>query len=263
MDGSLDPFDPSSSAVQEKSRIKHIVTINGVSATLRTSFGGGSHYLSSDAEVSSLTEEDPDGSDDEDYIREPSKHRPNTRSKGMKQSKLPFSPKKLRSRRMQPQALSDSGDDLGGYVESDAEEEPIPARRSTRTSKSARLNLDDDPLDEGIEDIDDETYDQGLDKAKSDVGKKRKRRPATSRPAYGHFRDINDLEFDAYNEESTEPLRAHRDICEKCHKGPAHVLLKAAKKLKRGRHKKSPDADTDLEGGEEERIQSMGGWVRW
>lgn len=261
--GTLDPFDPSSSAVHEKSRIKHIVTINGTTATLRTSFGSVESNLASGSELSSLTEQDSDPSDDGDYIRDPNERKLRPRH-NIKQSKLPFSPKKLRSRRIQMQVVSDSGDDLGGYGQSDAEEEPIRTRRSTRAKKHTRLNLDDDA--EGIESIDDETYSEGLDNklAKADAGKRRKqRRPAMSRPAYGHFRDIDDLEFDPYGEESTEPLRAHRDACEKCHKGPAHELLKAMRKSKRSRKKRSPDADADLEGGEEERIQNMGGWVRW
>ncbi|KAL4070788.1 hypothetical protein J3A83DRAFT_4245468 [Scleroderma citrinum] len=264
MVGSLDPFDPSSSAVHQQSRIKHIVTINGSRATLKTFSGSPeSNFLTSDSELSPLTD-DLDRSDDEDYVRESLQRRPMTRSsKSMKQSKLPFSPKKLRNRRMLSDVPSDLDDDLGGYGQSDVEGEPITTRRSTRTRKSAHSNLDDNSLEDGVEDTDDKESHQGMVHKSAKSGKKRQqRRPAGSRPVYGHFRDIDDLDVDPYDEEATEPLRAHRDVCEKCHKDPAHMLLTAARKPKRGRQKRTADVDEDLEGGEEERIQNMGGWVR-
>ena len=55
------------------------------------------------------------------------------------------------------------------------------------------------------------------------------------------------------------PLRAHRDICEKCHREPAHVLLKKLGKRK-GRKKKQTD---DLSEDEEDMYNALGGWVRW
>ncbi|KAI6047780.1 P-loop containing nucleoside triphosphate hydrolase protein [Pisolithus marmoratus] len=108
--------------------------------------------------------------------------------------------------------ISDSEDELGGYGEM------IPTRRSTRARKAARSNLDDD--------------------LKGDV-------QVSSHPAYGHFRDVNDLDFDPYDDEATASLRAHRRICEKCHRGPAHELLRRGRKPKRGRRRRGSDADLE------------------
>lgn len=94
--------------------------------------------------------------------------------------------------------------------------------------------------------------------------KKKPSRRTSSRPAYGHFRPIHDLEEDDLSDSETAALRAHRAVCEKCHRLPANDLIKAAskKKSKGGRRKKDEDMD-DFEGDEMERLNNLGGWVRW
>jgi len=179
------------------------------------------------------------------------------------QTKLPFSPKKLRSKPVR-RFMTESEDELARFEEDDIIE-VIPARRSTRQRKSARTNLTDDYVDEaGDSETDSETYQEtsrrpGKSKAVART-QKRIRRGPVSRPAYGIFRSVADLEFDAYDEEDTELLRAHRDICEKCHKAPAHVQLEKPKK--KGR-KKGKEDEFEIEEDEDDLIQSLGGWVRW
>lgn len=210
---------------------------------------------------SPLTEEDDDRSDDDDYTGRAST-RKSTRGKAeFVQSKLPFSPKKLRRNRVRrrEQSVSDSGDDLGGYGQLDSDIEISAPRRSTRTRRNARSNLADDLVEEGESDGD--TYhDSPRPTSRGKAGKKlKKKRSATARPAYGHFRDIDDLDFDLYEDEATSSLRAHRNICEKCHKRPAHELLTKAKKGRR----KTKDNEGESDESDEDHIRGLGGWVRW
>ncbi|KIK79668.1 hypothetical protein PAXRUDRAFT_833992 [Paxillus rubicundulus Ve08.2h10] len=248
-EGLLEPFDSSSNA----------------GLVIAHTFSGGSTsdpYSSQfSSPLSSLpSEEDVDRSDDKDFTAIAPTRRSTRATAGNKrlvQSQLPFSPKKLRSAHMSAQSGSDSGDDLGGYGQVDCEVEDIPSRRSGRSRKGVRSNLADDFVDE--EESDSDPYHHS---PRRKVAQKfKKKQSATSHPAYGHFRDINDLDFDPYDEEATEALRAHRDICEKCHKYAAHELLKAARKQKKGRRKSRND-DDEHEENDEERLLGLGGWVR-
>jgi len=161
--------------------------------------------------------------------------------------------------------MTGSEDELAGYEQEDTIE-VIPARRSARERKSARINLADEYVYEGGDsETDSEAYLEtprrtAKPKAAAKTQKRLKRGPV-SRPAYGIFRSVADLEYDAYEEEDTELLRAHRDICEKCHKAPAHVQLEMPKK--KGRKKSRKEDDDVSEGNEDDLIQSLGGWVRW
>ncbi|KAF9244536.1 hypothetical protein BU15DRAFT_42035 [Melanogaster broomeanus] len=267
-EGLLEPFDPSSNAVHEDSRMRNVLTIGGItgSATARM-FSGSTVTESYSSRFSSpLTEleeeeENVDRTDDEDYSGRAPTRRSSRFNRGKKlvQSSLPYSPKKLRSARVQPaQSDTDSGDDLCGYSQVDSDVEVIPTRRSGRSRKTARSNLADGEVS------DDDTYHDGPQrraKHKEAAGGPKKKRSATARPAYGNFRDINDLDFDAYDEEVTKALRAHRDICEKCHKLPAHQQLKTARKQKKGRRRSRND-DDETDEDDEEHIQGLGGWVR-
>lgn len=210
---------------------------------------------------SSLTEEDDDRSDEDDYagrlLTRKSARLAAANTKFV-QSKLPFSPRKLRGSRIrQEQPVSDSEEDLGGYGQVDSDVEIYPPRRSTRSRRSARSNLIDDYIDE-VESDGDTYRDSPQPKYRGKGGQRpKKKRSATARPAYGHFRDIDDLDFDPYENEATSSLRAHRGICEKCHKRPAHEELV---KVKKGRRKTKNEDESD---GDEDHIQSLGGWVRW
>lgn len=276
--GELEEFDPSSSAVHEDSRIRTIITIDMVNGVARST--RAREYTSSLASLSDLTEpsesdqQEDDQSEDE-YRQEQSMptRKANSRpvraaaakGKGMSrattQIKLPFSPKKLRSRRVH-RYMSESEDELAGYEQEDVID-VIPARRSTRERKNARTNLAEDYIEEASDsESNDESYmatykRAGKFKSAAKTQRRLKRGPV-SRPAYGIFRSVADLDFDAY-EEDTELLRVHRDICEKCHKAPAHVQLE---KPKKGRKKIQKEDDYGFEENEDDLIQSLGGWVR-
>ncbi|KAF8846211.1 hypothetical protein BDN67DRAFT_918420 [Paxillus ammoniavirescens] len=270
-EGLLEPFDPSSNAVHEDS-LGDAMEIDGVAGLVTAhTFSGRTISKSHSSPLSSSlsplsSEEDVDGSDEGDFTGiAPTRRstRATARNKRLAQSQLPFSPKKLRSAHIPAQSGSDSGDDLGGYGQVDSEMEDIPTRRSGRSRKGVRSNLADDFVDE--EEFDSDTYHdspQRKSMARKAAQKPKEKRSATARPAYGHFRDINDLDFDPYDEEATEALRAHRDICEKCHKYAAHELLKTARKQKKGRRKSRNDDDDEHEEDDEERLQGLGGWVR-
>lgn len=206
-----------------------------------------------------LTEEDNDRSDDDDYAGRASTRKSTRLAAGKAkfiQSKLPFSPKKLRSHRIRRgRSVSDSGDDLGGYGQVDSDVEITAPRKSTRSRRSTRSNLADDFV-EGGESDGDSYHDSPRPKSRKRLKKKRS---ATARPAYGHFRDIDDLDFDLYEDEATSSLRAHRDICEKCHKRPAHELLTKARKGRR----KAKDDEGESDDDDEDHTRGLGGWVRW
>ena len=181
--------------------------------------------------------------------------------------KLPFSPKKKRARK--GFVIPDSDDE--GNDESEIEE-IVPARRSSRSTKNAKARYTeaDDYVDDENEDYGSDAYEDDADDKprKSLKGKAQKKivRGKASRPAYGNFRHVADLDYDVLSDEETAPLRAHRDVCEKCHRGPAHKLIDAAAKKPKGGGRKKKDEDLDLddfEGDEIERLTALGGWVRW
>jgi chromodomain-helicase-DNA-binding protein 4 len=206
-------------------------------------------------------EDDNDGSDDEyDEDGSPVKSRRITRSTVKPVKNLPFSPRKTRSQKVFTIPDSDDED-----VEDREAQERGPTRRSTRTRKSVKVNLDTDAyLDESEpEGGQSDGYSTRRSKPK---GKKPKKviRGKASRPAYGHFRVVADLDYDPHSDEDSAPLREHRKICEKCHRGPAHELLEAAMKKPKGRRKKkTSDDEFEESGDEQEKLIALGGWVRW
>ncbi|KAI0830534.1 P-loop containing nucleoside triphosphate hydrolase protein [Trametes gibbosa] len=141
----------------------------------------------------------------------------------------------------------------GSDSDSEVQEVKLSTRRSTRAKRTVRGNLND-------EDFDDMTFvDDASDAvARPDrkAGKKKIVRGKASRPAYGHFRVVADLDYDEEENEEFAPLLAHRKICEKCHTSPAHEqLMKVAKKGKR--RKKNEDEESE---DEETRLNALGGW---
>lgn len=172
---------------------------------------------------------------------------------------LPFSPIKRRARKGIP--VHDSEDEGDGVV---------TTRKSSRTTKNAKASYKE--ADEYVDDDDDQSdpYDddkprksrsKGKDKAKTT---KKIIRGKASRPAYGNFRAVADLDYDALSDEETAPLRAHRNVCEKCHKGPGHALIMAANDKPKGKgRKKQAEIEDEDEGNEMERLIALGGWVRW
>ncbi|KAI0375223.1 hypothetical protein BV20DRAFT_1110377 [Pilatotrama ljubarskyi] len=161
-------------------------------------------------------------------------------------STLPFSPKKTRSGR----AILVHGSES----DSDVQEIAAPTRRSTRARKSKRTNLDDEDFEDAQLVDDDSEAPRSGKKAQ----KKKVVRGKASRPAYGHFRVVADLQYDEEEDEELAPLIAHRSICEKCHTPPAHEQLKKAAKKGKQRRKNEDDESED----EETRLNNLGGWVR-
>lgn len=152
-----------------------------------------------------------------------------------KQRKLPFSPKKTRSKRYY---VSDSGSESEGAK-----------RRSSRFREKKNYTVDEGS---DFEDPDSSEFD-------GSPGPSRKRPRILLRkgpkPAYGLIRNIDDY----YEPDPlTAALRAHRENCERCHREPAHILLK-----KPIRKKKKRKNDDDLEENDEETFTRLGGWVRW
>lgn len=153
---------------------------------------------------------------------------PRRSNRRLVQSTLPFSPSKIRG---------------------------APTRQSTRN----RRTVADDNYATEDED-EDEPMSEDWTPTKKKATKPRRKR--TARPAYGFVRSTEDLDA---SDSDTAPLRAHRQTCEKCLKGPSHVLMVAARKKKnRGKKKRrGPDADLmESSADEVEKTEKLGGWVR-
>lgn len=167
---------------------------------------------------------------------------PPTRVRQLRSARrLPFSPAKAPTKRRirrRPQS-------------SDSDDEIVTTRRSTRTTRNTKSYRDDDEYD-------DEEW-NGSDDAPSAPKKKRARTKA-SRPAYGRFREVADLDLDDQSDDETLPLRAHRGECEKCRHPPSHILLK--KLHKRRKNKRSSDSDEE-DDDEKDNLEGLGGWIRW
>jgi len=232
----LEDFDPYGASVHPLSRPR----------PKESSRSSGDEYASEDSEEVDQLEEsdeledsdqlDESESDLDDFV-------PPTRARQLRSARrLPFSPAKAPpKRRLRKRAQS-----------SDSDDEIITARRSTRSTRNTKSYQDDDEYEDEEPD--------GSEDALSAPKKKKKARAKASRPAYGHFREVADLELDDQSDDETLPLRAHRGECEKCHHPPSHILLK--KLDRRNRNKKSSDSNDE---DEEERddLESLGGWIRW
>lgn len=267
--GKLRPFDPTAHYVHPKSRVRMVVNINKSRATVNISSGRSvprkrsvEVVPDSEDEADSDGDDEVEGATDDEYDEDASSVPPprrKTRANPVK--KLPFSPKKTRSTRVFPAEAEDSD-------EQDERSSHAPARRSTRVRKGFKVSLDADAYLDGSEpeaDDSDEYESTAISKSKRAKPKKIIRGRA-ARPAYGHFRVVADLDYDSHSDEESLPLRAHRDICEKCHRGPAHELLSALSRKPKGkgrRRKKQSEEESDDSGDEKEKLAALGGWVRW
>jgi chromodomain-helicase-DNA-binding protein 4 len=167
---------------------------------------------------------------------------------------LPFSPRKTRSKTKTAAVSADSGDDSTGV---DSDLEVLPLRRSMR-SKNVRPNLADSSAYEDAEiDEEDGSETDSYSIARKPKIVKKKPAPKISRPAYGFFRPVSNLDYD--EDPKTAVLRAHRDVCDKCHQKPTHILLANFKRGGKRRKRASSDSDGD----EESKLIKKGGWVRW
>jgi chromodomain-helicase-DNA-binding protein 4 len=277
--GTLPPFDPTGHYVHPRSRIRHTIIINPKRAFAKNpalksvARDGGKKAVSvyDDSELSEpldSEDEDQDANDDDDYGARP---RRSSRAAKKPVKTLPFSPKKKRARKGFVVPDSDVEDEDDGESEIEIEE-VMPTRRSSRSTKNAKAKYAEDEYmdDEGEQhesDSDDDDVGDGKPR-KSRKGRAQKTkkivRGKASRPAYGNVRHVADLDYDGLSDEETAALRAHRDVCEKCHRGPAHDLIVAASKKPKGKGRKKKDEDMDdFEGDEMERLTALGGWVRW
>jgi chromodomain-helicase-DNA-binding protein 4 len=202
-------------------------------------------------------DDDDDGYDETDMLAAPRRSgRTTDKAKG-----LPFSPKKTRSRRI---LVIDSDQE---HTDNDGSETHRPTRRSTRSRKGVKVNLDAEMYSDNLESEGETSDDYGSRTLSKRKGKDPKKivHPKAARPAYGHFRVVADLDLD-YSDDDSMPIGEHRDICEKCHQGPAHKLLEAQMKRSKGKGKKkrkTPDDDFEETDDEEKRLTALGGWVRW
>ena len=166
-------------------------------------------------------------------------------------SDLPFSPKKTRSYR---RTLSDS----------ESSEASVYGVGHTRKSNRVRNSRGIDTVDRDYDDDEGESdsfsdeYVSPAPNSRSKGKTKIPKRGKASRAAYGHIRLIVDLEYDEHED---GPLSAHRHKCEKCQRKPTHELLKQQRKKKKVKRKPKDEFEEDSDG--DDKLASLGGWVRW
>ncbi|KAF8807753.1 hypothetical protein BYT27DRAFT_7189847 [Phlegmacium glaucopus] len=231
-EGELEAFDPSAQYIHPLSRVNVKIRIRNEQ-----------NAPSTDGEAivtSSEGEESEESYEDDDYNAPMRKHL-SRRAKSTATKELPFSPRKSRLRKVM--TFADS--------ESDASDQKSgPIRRSTR-SKVTKISLI----------TDEEDY---LDEDEKGKGKTKIKKFTQPKPMYGRIRAVTTIQDDPFpDDEEHEALRRHRNICEKCHLKPAHLLLAAFKKKSKGRGKKRKrSTDDDFEESEDEqKYIDMGGWV--
>lgn len=262
--GELEPFDPSAHYIEPSSRVKLTVSIKnrrGILKDLSARSAKPESETVPDSEEEKDTNSDSQ-SDDEGTDFEEEEHLLPRRTSGRlsvkRKQALPFSPKKIRSARVF---------DIESDLETGTSEKTISTRRSTRNSRRNRKDLKDLDSDADTDGADlsygdDDAYTS--QKSYPKIKLKKPIRKRESRTAYGHFRSVADLDYDSHSDEEIAIMWKHRDICEKCHRPPAHKLLQALSKRVRGRSKKKKAGDEFEESGdEEERLASLGGWLRW
>jgi chromodomain-helicase-DNA-binding protein 4 len=240
--GDQEPFDPSAFYVHPMSRVQTRISVRSqsVSAT-----GGSRNQMKaareSDSEgeyedSSEETEQDSSGYEDESDYRQ-------IRTRSTRRTRLPYSPRKSRMRKV--------------YSIGDSDENDL--RRSTRNKPvKAAIRL------EGSSGFSSGEDDWEPNSARRDMRPKKARRKRAILPAYGRVHRVSDAEDESDDElDELAPLRRHRRICERCREGAAHELLRKYnnKKNKGGRPRKRDEYEES--GDEAERLRMLGGWVRW
>ena len=230
----MPPFNPDSSEVHPSARpavIKFRIPAQRRRRSIAQS-GSGEEFVSDES-----TDEEDSGGD----VKRRSTRSAAARANRKLQSTLPFSPKKTR---FEDRVITSHSSES----ENGSRHAAPPTRRSTRARKTRLQNAyDDDEYDSlsGVSEV----------SGPSKPVKKKIVRGKASRPAYGHFRLMVDLEMDE-KENGSDPLVSHRNLCEKCRTAHAHEQSKR----KKGRKRKTKDDDSE---DEETRIAKLGGWVRW
>lgn len=258
--GELPPFDPSAHYIHPMSRVglsirisRTRIAVNPLSGRSMKSTPEIEIVPDSQGEEGTGGEEDEMESDEDDgeYDEDVSFLHRRRRSSIKPKKALPFSLKKTRSRRI---FVPDSDQEHEGNDDSTGR---LPTRRSTRTRHGIKVNLD--PEVDSYE-LDRSEEDSDYYGPRSARVKRSKPKNKLSRPAYGHFRSVEDLKFD----ENT-PLHQHRNTCERCHRSPAHSLIRAFRKKGKTKAKQRKTSDDEFEQSSdgEERLAALGGWVRW
>ncbi|EDR15764.1 SNF2 family DNA-dependent ATPase [Laccaria bicolor S238N-H82] len=274
--GLLPPFDPSATYIHPLSRVKMKISIRNNRATVNIS-SARSVRSSSRQEVMSDSEEDleSDESSDQDEQSDVEEEESDEESAdsvnivrtrscrtAAKKTYLPFSPKKTRSQKFLAIEDSDS-EETNGTGEDNAERHArVGARRSIRIKKPVVINLESDDYNSDTNDSDEFALGPKR-RSQAQSATKTTRRPKQSQPAaYGYFRDVATLEYS--DDEDNTTLGNHRNICEKCHLAPGHVLLKrlAKKSKSKGKKRKRGTDDEFEESDDEARYTALGGWVQ-
>lgn len=237
-------FDPSASYVHPLDRIK-IKIAPSRTQTASTDISSALNSDAMDYQGEEEEEDEDDAGEDSDTYAESSSNKRVTR-----QSKLPFSPRKSRSQRII--VIDDS--------ESERASSARPARRLTRGAVKLQLASDYSESEGG----DDNDSEYAVSRSLRGPAKKKAFRPKFPPPSYGNIRPIAALEYDDYPEDKDNAsLRAHRNICEKCHLTTAKELLQTMKKSKKGKKRKRGSEDEFDYSDDEDRYKELGGWVRW
>ena len=213
----------------------------------------------SDVERSVTSEEDDESDkseeseDDDDYDAPILRKSLSRRAKSTATKDLPFSPRKSRSRKVMTFAESESDS---------SDRTSDPTRRSAR-SKVTKISLITD--EEDFLDEDEVNSDSQVRRAKA-KGKTKVKKLVHPKPIYGRIRTATAIQDDPFpDDEEHEALRRHRDICEKCHLKPAHLLLAAFKRKSKGKGKKRKRRTDDEfeESEDDQKYIDMGGWITW
>lgn len=252
-EGTLAPFDPSAQYIHPLSRVKVRIRISSdrISQTSRSENGTGD--IVPDSEEEGYTEESEETDEDPNKYYS-KKLRSQTRmSVRPKLRDLPFSPRKKRSRKV----LTIDSDT--SVTDEDFDTSNAQRRRSTRNRKAMEIELDSDADYAGA---------QPANARKIKILGPRKKAPRSKSlvPMYGRVRDIKSIGEDPFSDDDgREVLRLHREVCEKCHDGPAHKMLEAFRKKSKGKGKKRKrSTDDEFEwSDDEEKFLSLGGWVQW
>lgn len=241
--GKLKPFDPSAPSVHPSSRVKIKLRLGGKDTVTANNKANKETVSNSDDDYEGTDEMEQYSSDDE-YDSSSQQGRVTTRHM-RRTAKLPFSPRKSRLRRA---IVIDDSDESNSEVR--------PTQRRSRRIKS-------DIIAAGSESSSSFSSYREVRKTRNEVLPKKVRIKRPAKPAYGHVHDISDIEYESDDELAC--LRRHRNICGKCHEGPAHDLLQKFKKRSRNKSsRKKPTRDELVETeDEDERLNSLGGWVRW
>jgi chromodomain-helicase-DNA-binding protein 4 len=228
--------------VHPSCRVKLKLTVGGKNIAATNGKAQKEIVIISDADHEEGMDEAEEDSSDDGYGSSSQEGRvPMRRTR--RTAALPFSPRKTRLRRVN---VIDESDE--------SSLEGRPAQRRSKRIKPAKVAGGFDSSSSFSSYRDDR-------KTQSNLRPKKARVKKSVKPAYGHIHNISDVEYESDDEFAC--LSRHRNVCGKCHEGPAHDLLKKYNRRNgKSIRKKAKDGLDDTED-EAESLNSLGGWVRW